>query len=112
MEVSAYVHALQEDLGRIAAVGDESTARTAEVLSVALESSLARRMQDALTEAALELSTQLDGGRIEGRGSCGGAELGYVEDAAPAASAPDADEALAARVTLRLPESLKSRIEA
>ena len=112
MEISAYVQALQEDLARIAAVGDESTARAAELLSVALESSLARRMQDALTEAALELSAQLDGGRIEVRITGGEPEFVYVDEAAPAAPAQDADEALAARVTLRLPESLKSRIEA
>jgi hypothetical protein len=45
-----------EDLARVAAVGDESTARAAELLAVALESSLGRRLQEALAEAALELA--------------------------------------------------------
>jgi hypothetical protein len=65
MQIDGYVQALREDLHRIAAVGDESTARAAELLSGALESALARRLQEALGEAALELSGQLDSGRVE-----------------------------------------------
>jgi hypothetical protein len=111
MQIDGYVHALREDLTRIAAVGDESTARAAELLAVALESSLGRRLQEALAEAALELSAQLEHGRVEVRVAGGDPELVYVEDAAPPPPEP-ADEALSARITLRLPESLKSRLEA
>jgi hypothetical protein len=110
MQLDNYVQAVCEDLARVAAVGDESTARAAELLAVALESSLVRRLQEALAEAALELSAQLDHGRVELRGAGGDSELVYVDDAEPAPS-EIADEALAARITLRLPESLKSRIE-
>jgi hypothetical protein len=111
MQMDGYLHALGEDLARIAAVGDESTARAAELLAVALESSLARRFQEALTEAALELSAQLDEGRVEVRVSGGDPELVLVNDAEPA-PADVADEAFDARITLRLPEGLKSRVEA
>jgi hypothetical protein len=65
MHLDSYVQALREDLARVAMVGDESTARTAELLAVALESSLGRRLQEALAEAALELSAQLDEGSVE-----------------------------------------------
>ena len=111
MQVDSYVQAVCEDLARVAAVGDESTARTAELLAVALESSLGRRLQEALAEAALELSPQLEQGRVEVR--VAGAELGlvYVNPAEPAP--PEAaEQAFSARITLRLPESLKSRLEA
>jgi HicB family len=109
MQLDGYVQALREDLSRIAAVGDESTARAAELLAVALESSLARRLQEALAEAALELSARLEQGRVEVRVAGGDPELVYVDDAPPAPT-QDAEE-LSARITLRLPESLKSRLE-
>jgi hypothetical protein len=113
MQVDGFVQALREDLARVAAVGDESTARAAELLAVALESSLGRRLQEALAEAALELSAQLEHGRVEVRVAGSDPELVYVDEAAPeSASADAAEEAYGARITLRLPDSLKSRLEA
>jgi HicB-like protein involved in pilus formation len=111
MQIDGYVQALREDLARVAAVGDESTARAAGLLAVALEASLGRRLQEALGEAALELSGQLESGRVEVRIAGGDPELVYVRDEEAAAAGP-ADEAFSARITLRLPESLKTRLEA
>src|SRR5579884_718217 len=110
MDVESYVVALQEDLSRVAALGDESVARAAQVLAAALESSLGRRLQEALTEAALELSAQLEHGRVEVRVAGGDPELVYVEDELPS-SGEATDAELDARITLRLPEALKSRID-
>jgi hypothetical protein len=110
MQIEGYVQVLRDDLVRVAAVGDESTARAAELLAVALESSLGRRLQEALGEAALELSGQLDGAHIEVRIAGGDPELVFVRD--DGAAAEPADEAFTARITLRLPESLKTRLEA
>ena len=110
MHLEGHVQALREDLARVAAVGDESTSRAAELLSSALESSLARRLQEALAESALELSAQLPDGRAEVRMAGSDPELVYVHDE-PAAPAETSDEGYSARITLRLPESLKSRIE-
>jgi hypothetical protein len=110
MQVDSYVQAVCEDLQRVAAIGDESTARAAELLAVALESSVARRLQEAIAEAALELSAQLDQGRVEVRVAGGDLELVHIKDADPA-PAEAADEVFSARITLRLPESLKSRLE-
>jgi hypothetical protein len=112
MQIEGYVQALRDDLARVAAVGDESTARAAELLAVALESSLGRRLQEALGEAALELSSQLDSGRIEVRIAGGDPELVLVRDEEGSTAAEPADEAFTARITLRLPESLKARLEA
>jgi hypothetical protein len=111
MQLDGYVQALREDLARVAAVGDESTARAADLLAVALESALGRRLQEALAEAALELSAQLDEGRVEVRVAGGDPELVFVAEAAPA-PADASEEPATARITLRLPESLKTRLEA
>jgi predicted HicB family RNase H-like nuclease len=111
MQLESHVQALHEDLARVAAVGDESTARAADLLAAALESSFGRRLQEALAEAALELSTQLEQGRVEVRVAGGEPELVYVEEREPD-RAEAADESHTARITLRLPDTLKSRLEA
>jgi len=111
MQIDGYVQALREDLARVAAVGDESTARAAELLSVALESAVGRRLLEALGEAALELNGQLDSGRVEVRFAGSDPELVYIPDE-EAAPVEQADEAFTARITLRLPESLKNRLDA
>jgi hypothetical protein len=111
MQVDTYVGAACADLARVAAVGDESTARAAELLTVALESSLARRLQEALAEAALELSSQLDDAHVEVRIAGNDLSLVHVPQA-PADPAEPSKEGPDARITLRLPESLKDRVEA
>jgi hypothetical protein len=110
MQIDGYVQAVREDLARVAALGDETTARAAELLAVALESSLGRRLQEALGEAALELSGQLDSGRVEVRIAGGDPELVLVREEEVAAPDVD-DDARLARITLRLPEAMKQRIE-
>src|SRR5581483_7749228 len=112
MQIDGYVQALREDLARIAAVGDESTARAAELLSVALESAVGRRLLEALSEAALELNSQLDDGRVDIRFAGRDPELVYIRDDEAAPPVDQADEAFTARITLRLPESLKVRLDA
>jgi hypothetical protein len=108
MQIDGYVQALKDDLAAVAALGDESTARAAQLLGVALESAFGRRLLEALTEATLELEEQLGGVRVEVRLSGSEPHLVVVQD--EPAPGP-ADEASSARITLRLPESLKSRIE-
>ena len=111
MQLHGYVQAITEDLARVAAVGDEATARTAEALAAALEPSLGRRLQEALAEAALELSGQLHQGRVEVRVAGQDPELVYIDEAQPDHE-PSSEEVHGARITLRLPESLKSRLDA
>jgi hypothetical protein len=112
VQIDGYIQALREDLARIAAVGDESTARAAGLLAVALDAAVRQRLIEALGEAALELSAQLDDGRIDVRYAGSDPELVFVREEAeePQAQA-SADTELTARITLRLPDSLKQRIE-
>jgi hypothetical protein len=109
MQIDGTIQALREDLVRFAALGDENTSRAAELLTVAIESSLGRRLQDALAEAALELNDQLESSHVELR--VGGHDLQLVLVREDGTVPEQADEAFSARVTLRLPESLKERVE-
>src|SRR5579884_4086809 len=107
MQIDGLVQALREDLVRVASLGDETTSRAADLLSVAIEASLGRRIQDALAEAALELNEQLESAHVELRVAGRDLQLVLVREAAEP-EAP-ADTTLDARITLRLPEGLKRR---
>ena len=109
MQIDGLIQALREDLTRVAALGDEQTTRAADLLSVAIEASLGRRIQDALAEAALELNDQLESAHVELR--VAGRDLQLVLVREDGTVPEPADEAFSARITLRLPESLKQRVE-
>ena len=110
MNVAAFVEALQRDLEAVAGMGDDAVAEAARRISAALEPSLRLRLMDVLGEAAVELTGQLPNGHVDLRMSGGDPELIYVEE--QGGPMPSADDALSARVTLRLPETLKSIIDA
>ena len=110
MQMAHHLHAIQEDLAAAAALApDESTAEAARRLSQALGSSLHLRLLDIVSEAAADLSAAVPG-RIEVRLAGRDPELIYVDDAEPSV-APGSDDALTARITLRLPDSLKVQID-
>src|SRR5215475_3196177 len=109
MQIDGVIQALREDLVRVAALGDESTSRAANLLSVAIEACLGRRIQDVLAEAALELNDQLDSAHVEVR--IAGHDLQLVLVREDGTAPEPVDEAYSARITLRLPESLKQRVE-
>jgi HicB-like protein involved in pilus formation len=110
MELARLVEALESDLAAVAAVGDEATAEAARRVGAALRASAGLRLLDALGEAALELNAQLPAGRVEVRLAGQDPSLVYVDDDATAPAA--ADEGASARITLRLPKSLKASLEA
>jgi len=110
MNVAAYVEALQQDLANVAGIGDEAIVEAARRIASALESSLRLRLMDALGEAAAELTNQLPDGHVEVRVTGGEPELVYVAELG--APPPSALEDLSARITLRLPETLKSIVDA
>ena len=112
MQTTQHVDALLADLAAIASVGDEATAAAADRLSQALRASLGLRLLDVLGEAALEVSGQLPSGHVEVRLAGQEPSLVFVPSEADEAPAPAGDEGLAARITLRLPDSLKTSIEA
>ena len=109
MQIDGHIQALREDLVRVAALGDDATTRAADLLSVAIEASLGRQIQDVLAEAALELNAQLDAAHVEVRISGRDPELVLVRE--DGTTPEPVDEAFSARITLRLPESLKQRVE-
>jgi hypothetical protein len=110
MNIAAFVEALQQDLAAVAGMGDEVTAEAARKISAALEPSLRLRLMDVLGEAAVELTSQLPDGHVEVRLAGGDPELIYVEQRG--GPVPTGDDSLSARVTLRLPETLKAVIDA
>lgn len=110
MQMAPYVHALQDDLAAAAELaGDEAAQEAGRRLSQALEASFQLRFLDLLGEVAGTLSGQVPG-RIEVRLAGREPELVYVEDEVAEPAAP-ADDALTARITLRLSESLKAQVE-
>lgn len=111
MDLTPHLEAVRSDLESLA---DEQTLAGLTRLSRAVEPSLQLRLLDVLGEAALELSEQLPGGHAEVRVAARDARLVYVpegpidRDEAPA---DDDDEGGTTRITLRMPEALKAKVE-
>ena len=112
MQLDSHIQAIREDVANTARIGDEATAEAAQRLSEALGSTLHLRLLDLLGEAALEIGGQLVSGRIEVRLAGRDPELVVVmEETQDEPPAPTGEE-LSGRITLRLPETLKARVEA
>ncbi len=111
MELGPHIEALRGEIQRLASLGDEEAAAAAARLNDALGPSLSLRLLGLLSEAALEVSSQLPAGHVELRLAGQEPSLVYVGEEAPAQPAA-ADDGLTARITLRLPDSLKSSLEA
>ena len=111
MELSRHVAAIPSDLAAAAALGDEAAAEAGRRLSEALESALHLRLLDVLTEAALDLDLQLSSGRVEVRLAGRDPQLVLVEEPTAAGEPATPGDDLSARITLRLPESLKGSLE-
>jgi predicted HicB family RNase H-like nuclease len=111
MQMAPYVHALQEDLAKAAELaGGEAAQEAGQRLAQALEPSLQLRLLDLLSEIALSLTAQVPG-RIEVRLAGREPELVYVEDQEAEPASVPVDDALTARITLRISESLKAQVE-
>jgi hypothetical protein len=111
METARFIAALERDLAAVAAVGDEATAAAAERLIHAVRSSAGMRLLEALGEAALEISAELPEGHVEVRLAGTDPQLVYVGGTPAAAPAVSTEDGITARITLRLPESLKAELE-
>jgi hypothetical protein len=112
MELAHHITAIQTDLAAAAALGGEETAEAGRRISDALGSSLQLRLLDVLTEAGLELNAALPDGHIEVRLAGRDPELVYVPDTAATEDAAPVGEEFGARITLRLPETVKEAVEA
>jgi hypothetical protein len=111
MQLEVHIQAIQQDLAATAGLGDEATAEAARRLSEALASTLHLRLLDLLGEAAAEIGSQLQSGRVEVRLAGRDPELVLVIDEAPESVQLGAGEELKGRITLRLPETLKAAVE-
>lgn len=111
MQLEGHVEAIQQELASAAARGDEELAEVARRMGEALGATLHLHLLDLLGEAALEIGGQLDSGRVEVRLAGREPELVVVADELPEADHVVGEE-LSGRITLRLPESLKTAVEA
>ena len=121
MDITPYVDRLRHDLAQTAAAGDEHVREAAERLTLALDSGIRLALMETLSQAAAEITTEMRTGSVEVR--LAGRELEFVVEqpapetvaAAPGTPTPgateDDDDGATARITLRLPESVKTRAE-
>jgi len=112
MQLDTHIEAIQQDLAVTGSLGDEAAADAARRVSEALATSLHLHLLDLLGEAALEVSGQLEAGRVEVRLAGREPELVVVADQAAAVEPAAIGEEHTGRITLRLPESLKAGVEA
>lgn len=138
MDLSSYVDTLRHELAVAARSAGPDAETLAERLTAPLESATRLVLQEAVSDAAQEISRDLAPGSVDVR--LRGRELGFVVDRgprvgaaaattdpgwppaahtapqAPADAAHDAasreSDAGTARITVRLPETLKTQIEA
>jgi hypothetical protein len=109
MNLTIVLEGLQQDLQGIAELGDERSAQIASRLGEVLGSNLRLKLLDLFSQVAVELSSKLPSGHVEVRLAGQEPELIFVDT--PAGEAGAAAEELSARISLRLPESLKSAVE-
>jgi HicB family len=116
MDLSDYVATLRRELATITRFAGDDVARAAEMLTEAMESSVRLTLLEVLSAAAAEITTRLDDAVIEVRLSGGDADFvvtltGDEPADGPAEPAPSEASDDMTRVTLRLSEPLKARVE-
>ncbi|MEV5694256.1 toxin-antitoxin system HicB family antitoxin [Micromonospora globbae] len=127
MELRAYVDAIRHQLAVAAAAGGDDARELAERLTAPLESAVRLALLDALSEAATEITRDLAPGSVDLR--LRDREPSFVVTPPPAeqwaedvaAPAPavhplppppaDGEDEATVRISLRLPEHLKARVE-
>jgi hypothetical protein len=112
MQLESHIQAIQQELAATGALGDEAAAEAARRIGEALASTLHLHLLDILGEAALEITGQIEPGRVEVRLAGRDPELVVIADETPDTSQFGLGEESSGRITLRLPESLKAGIEA
>jgi len=117
MELSPYVEGLRRELGSLTRFASDDVVQVAGKLAEALDSSVRLTLLEVLSAAAAEITTRLDDAVIDVRLNAGEPEFvitvpQHAEQPAEPAAEATADDAGTARVTLRLSETLKTRVEA
>ncbi len=136
MDITPYVESLRHDLTAAAEAGGAETKAAADRLALALDPAVRLALMDALSQAAAEITSELDSGSVDVR--LRGREPQFVVDVPTVpmqvADGPDTesgptsgstfstsdetdddaeetDGGTVARITLRLPESVKYKAE-
>lgn len=120
MDLAPYVERLRSDLAEAAAAGGPEAQEAAQRLALALDPATRMMLLEALSDATAEITGELDDTSIEVR--LRGREPQFVieriepvtppaaESAEPDEQSDDESDTLA-RVTVRIPESLKTKAE-
>ncbi|HEY6739743.1 MAG TPA: toxin-antitoxin system HicB family antitoxin [Actinopolymorphaceae bacterium] len=126
MELSPYVDSIRRDLAAAAEVAGPDARAAAERLTAALDAAVRLALLDALSEASSEITRELAPGSVELRLRAREPEFVVTPPPAPEADEssvpvpptppvppppPGEGEQGMARITLRMPESLKARVE-
>ena len=122
MDITPYVDSLRRDLLAAAEAAGPEVQAAAERLTFALDPAARLALMEAISQAATEITAEMPAGGVDVR--LDGRELAFVVDAparparAPAPPAPpappgveDEEDGGIARITLRLPESVKTKAE-
>jgi hypothetical protein len=116
MDLQPYVDAVRHELSVAAAAGGPDAEALAERLTAPLESAIRLALLEALSEAGEQITRELAPGsvdvRLRGRDPEFTVSSGELDEV-PVAAAPEADDDGGTwRVTLRLPEHLRDRVDA
>jgi HicB-like protein involved in pilus formation len=119
MKMSLVVDGLRSDVISVGELGDDTVAEVADRIAEVLGRSIPSRIFDLLSDVAAEVSAELPEGRVEIRVAGDDVDLAYVEEPPAAVAGPigdvgedrDRDRDMSARITLRLSETLKARVE-
>jgi hypothetical protein len=117
MKMSLVVDGLRSDVVSVGELGDDTVAEVADRIAEVLGRSIPSRILDLLSDVAAEVSAELPDGRVEIRIAGDDVVLAYVEEAPAGVAGPvgeadgDRDRDMSARISLRLSETLKARVE-
>ena len=117
MDITPYVESLRSSLVSAADSAGDEARQAAERLGFALDSSARLAIMEAVSQAAAEITAEMPNGGVDVR--LNGRDLDFlVHVAAPTPPAPppppapeEVEEGGMSRITLRIPESVKSRAE-
>jgi hypothetical protein len=118
MDITPYVDSLRRDLVAAAEAAGPEARQAAERLTYALDAAARLALMEAVSQAAAEITAEMPAGSVDVR--LNGRELDFVVEAGavptpptppPPPSVEETDEGGLARITLRIPESVKARAE-
>jgi predicted HicB family RNase H-like nuclease len=105
------VDGVRSDVASIGELGDDAVAEVAERIADLVGRALPARILELLSDVVAEVSAELPEGRVEIRVAGDDVGLAYVEESRAAGGDGEATAELSARITLRLSEALKARVE-